>query len=646
MGRQPDYAVLLEKTTSKRDEALAMTTFVVPAAREPRTSRSLLAWGAWQFLTAIYGLVWMLLIGVVAEIVTRRFRWRAFAMGTLFMAAGVTGTTMAIQVDPNRFGDNAVILTWSAALVVAAITGCIIARLSRGIGYWESYLAMLVCLGAGYVQLRWGFHNLAMRLTGQQPSYVELFAGIEPGHRMLGDLWLALLIMWAAIGHTLMVFGGSLVFLVYGEDGVADFSFGYERFMALRQLSSQRKGLVSVTAIVAILGVAVGVAALVAVTAVMSGYQDDIQARILSTNAHLVVQKYGVDFSEHAKVAEIAREVPEVIASTPFVFNEASFSYGEHGLGVLLKGVVPETAGDVTEVTRNLCERVEAGRCVPFAEPSAAHFVHMLRPDDGVPGIVVGLELFKRQGMAIGDLVTLTTPVSLANVRNTAPKRMQFRVTGVFRSGMHEFDSRLTYLELEASQELLGLGHSVSGVELKLTDPQRVEAIASKVLRAVGRYPYRTLDWRELNQGIFRALFLQKTVFYSILVNIIVVAAFNIASTLFMTVIEKAREIGVLKSMGASDASIMKIFVIEGWIVGLVGTAIGLALGIGVAVALSQLKLQIAADVYMVDSLTVRLRPLEIVLTAFAAFVISHLATIYPAMRAAKQRPVDAMRYD
>jgi lipoprotein-releasing system permease protein len=210
---------------------------------------------------------------------------------------------------------------------------------------------------------------------------------------------------------------------------------------------------------------------------------------------------------------------------------------------------------------------------------------------------------------------------------------------------MHEFDSRLTYLELTASQELLGLGNSVSGVELRLTDPQRVEAIAGKVLRAVGRYPYRTLDWRELNQGIFRALFLQKVVFYSIIVMIIVVAAFNIASTLFMTVIEKSREIGVMKSMGASDASVMKIFVIEGWIVGLVGTAFGLALGIVVAILLGNLELQIAPDVYMVDSLSIRLRPLELVVTALAAFVISHLATVYPALRASTQRPVDAMRY-
>ena len=603
-------------------------------------------WGAWQIVMAIYGLLWVVIVGLVQAIRRREFHWGAFSLGAVLMMAGVTATTMAIQVDPNRFGDDAVILTWAAALLVSMVVGAVIARLGKRIGYWESYAAMLISGALAYVHLRYGFQNLWAKVAGEHTSYLDMLGVLAPGQRMLGDLWLALWGIWLFIGFVLMIFGGSLVFLIYAEDGVRDLKMGYERFIGLRQLVTQRRGLVSVTAMVAITGVAVGVAALVAVTAVMSGYQSDIQARILSTNAHLVVQKYGVDFSEHEKIAETARDVPEVLATTPFVFNEASFSFGDRGMGVLLKGVVPETAGAVTEVTRNLCERVEAGRCIPFGGDVDNQLTRMLRPASGVPGIVVGLELFKRQGLSVGDLVTLTTPVSLASVRNTAPKRMQFQVTGVFRSGMHEFDSRLTYLELGAAQSLLGLGSSVSGVELKLTDPQRVEAIATKVLRAVGRYPYRTLDWRELNQGIFRALFLQKAVFYSILVMIIVVAAFNIASTLFMTVIEKAREIGVLKSMGARDGSIMKIFVLEGWIVGLVGTGIGLALGIGVAVALSQLKLQIAADVYMVDSLTVRIRPLEIVLTAVAAFVISHLATIYPAMRAAKQRPVDAMRYD
>jgi lipoprotein-releasing system permease protein len=623
-----------------------MTSIVVPAAREPRTSRSLVAWAAWQVVMAIYWLLWLLLFGVFMDMWKRRFRGWAFALGTLLLMAGVTATTMAIQIDPNRFGDDAVILTWAAGLVIAAVVGAVIGRLGKRVGYWESYAAMLVAAAVGFVQLRWGFQNLWTHFHGEHATYLDVLGALAPGQRMFGDMWMVLWGSWAVMGFVLMVFGGSLVFLVYGDDGVRDVSMGYERFIGLRQLVAHRRGLVSVTAFVAVTGVAVGVAALVAVTAVMSGYQSDIQSRILSTNAHLVVQKYGVDFSEHEKIAEIVRDVPEVLATTPFVFNEASFSVGDHGLGVLLKGVVPETAGAVTDVTRNLCEHVQDGHCVPFTSGADESFAKMLRPQDDVPAIVVGLELFKRQGLSLGDMVTLTTPVSLASMRNAAPKRMQFRVTGVFRSGMHEFDSRLTYLELGASQELLGLGNAVSGVELKLTDPQRVEAIATKVLRAVGRYPYRTLDWRELNQGIFRALFLQKAVFYSILAIIIIVAAFNIASTLFMTVIEKSREIGVLKSMGARNGSIMKIFVLEGWIVGCIGIAIGQALGIGVALALSQLKLHIAADVYMVDSLTVRIRPLEIIVTAIAAFIVSHLATIYPALRAAEQRPVDAMRYD
>ncbi|MBI3180293.1 MAG: ABC transporter permease [Deltaproteobacteria bacterium] len=223
---------------------------------------------------------------------------------------------------------------------------------------------------------------------------------------------------------------------------------------------------------------------------------------------------------------------------------------------------------------------------------------------------------------------------------------MDFRIAGAFRSGMHDFDARLVYTELSAAQRLLGMGDVVSGVEFKVRNVDDADRTAERVLRAVGSYPYRKLDWRKLNENIFVALEMQKFLMFLILTFIVVVAAFNIASTLFMAVIEKARDIAILKSMGARDGGIMKIFVLQGWLVGGAGTLLGVGLGLLLCALLSQLRIEIAADVYQVEYLRVRVLPSEILLTAAAAVVISHLATLYPALRAARQRPVDAMRYD
>ncbi|MEL6547238.1 MAG: ABC transporter permease, partial [Myxococcota bacterium] len=302
----------------------------------------------------------------------------------------------------------------------------------------------------------------------------------------------------------------------------------------------------------------------------------------------------------------------------------------------------------VTGIASNLCKDLKDRECRRYNNENQARnaLTDAVKDEGGVPTLLVGAELFEKLDLEEGATVLLSTPVGLADARGNAPKRMRFRLGRAFRSGMYEFDSRLVYASLEATQRLMGMGKAVTGVELRVSNPDRVEMTSNRVLRAIGRYPYRTLDWRKLNEGIFRALSLQKIVFFLVLSFIIVVAAFNIASTLFMAVVEKSAEIGVLKSMGARDTSIMRIFVMEGWIVGGLGTAVGIGTGLLVCSALNAMSISIAANVYMVDSLTVRIRPLEVTLVAVAAMVISHLATLYPALKGARARPVDAIRYD
>jgi len=429
---------------------------------------------------------------------------------------------------------------------------------------------------------------------------------------------------------------------------VAERGFGMEWMLASRHLTSKSGGPISVTATVAVVGVALGVASLVVVTAVMSGYQRDIRDRILSTNAHLVIQKYGIDFDSYRETMARAIKVPGVLAASPFTFNEVLIASGDHAVGVLLKGVDPVTAPHVTAIEENLCMDYDAtGICHHgSAVASRGELQRLLNPTAAVPTIIVGAELLKKLGQQVGADVILTTPVGIAGARGNAPKRLPFRIAGVFRSGMYDFDARLAYSELGASQRLLGIGDTANGVELRIDDPERVESLTPKVLRAVGRYPYHAIDWRELNEGIFTALKLQKIVMFLVLAFIVVVAAFNIASTLFMAVVEKIGDIGVLKSMGAHDVSVMKVFVIEGWLVGSLGTALGVLLGLTIAFLIGRMKISIAADVYMVGTLSVRILPIEIGVTAFSALAISHLATIYPALKAARARPVDAMRYD
>jgi lipoprotein-releasing system permease protein len=609
---------------------------------------SFLFWALSQLLQGIKFIRDCLFWGVISSIIKREFCWKAWLAGLVTMVVGVWGVSkLAFQSGHLGAGPNELVL-WGGVLGVATLAGAWSAKLARSLALWECYLAVLVATGLFSVELAIGWE----RLLGFQASTLDhefgLFGVMSQGALLLGSMWMTLVVL-AALGALLAsILGASFGYLVFSDDGRLDGHAEMEWMISRRHLAG-RRGLFSVTAWVAIVGIGLGVAALISVTSVMSGYQLDIQEKILSTNAHLVIQKYGVDFNEHQEVSKKALSAEGVLAAAPFTFSEAMMSAGREGIGVLVKGIDPARAAGVTSIEENLCVDIKDGQCIGPTDASGdspATLSNWLGGSDGLPRAILGQHLFERIDKPVGSVVALTTPVGIAGAHGNAPKRIHVRISGVFRSGMYEFDSRLLYVALGTGQTLMGMGEAVSGVEIRVADPASVDVLSSRVLASVGNYPYRSVDWRQLNSGIFTALKLQKIVMFLVLAFIVVVAAFNIASTLFMAVVERSHEIGVLKSMGVRDSSIMKIFVMEGWLVGGLGTIAGVIGGLLICAVLARLDIGIAADVYMVEALQVRVDPLEVSMVVVAALVISHLATIFPALRAARQQPVDAIRYD
>ena len=604
-----------------------------------------------QFKELFYHLLMLLGGGIVRGLWRRQLHVGALmaALAVLLLAGGATSGAI-FWARAQHLALPAVAL-WAVTLAAAMAAGSTAAWLCRRMAMWELYAATACACGAAYALL-------ARPLTTGADQVAVYFGPTQNlGLELLGPLWDHLLLLWAPLMLMAAAVGASLTVLFCGmgpgtRSRSRELGVALEWRLAVRHLSGRRAQAISTTAIVTVLGVALGVASLIVVTAVMSGYQNDIQHKILSTNAHLVVQKYGIDFTEHAQVCQQALAVPGVAAAAPFAFNEAMLSVGGRGLGILLKGIDAKAAAGVTATARHLCLNegdalnVDAPTC-RWADDGGPALLDALlaEPADGLPAIIVGLSLYRRLGVPLGTQVHLMTPVGMAGSRGGAPKRMAFRLAGVFASGMHEFDAHLVYASLPAAQRLLGLGSSVSGVELRLDRADNVAAVGEQLMAALGHYPYRSLDWRELNASIFMALSLQKVVMFLVLAFIVVVAAFNIASTLFMAVVEKGPQIAVLLSLGATRATIMKIFVLEGWLTGLAGTALGALMGLGATFALAHLRVSIAADVYMVDALTVALAPQEVALTIGAALIICHLATLYPALRATRARPIDLLRH-
>ena len=601
-------------------------------------STNVLTWSLRQVLVVVR-LLWFVSVGgLVQSIRSRSFGWLSSFVALAGSLVGVALLRDFLEhyylVNPGLVVPYAVLGWFGLWVLVSFLQGLKLAK----IPVWESYALLIIVTAITYIELN---SNVISNLfVTSEDKLMQWQNSLVPGQRLMGSLWDRLLILSALTGWVVAIFSGSIAMMLRTRSHGLQPGSTFEWFVTQRHVRGARSFL-SMTSIVAMMGVALGVASLIAINGVMTGYQLDVQEKILETNAHLVIQKYGTDFTEYPDVIESLASQPDVVAMAPFAFSEAMIGRAGKGQGVLVKGVEPELGIKVTSVAQHICTGFRDDRCM---ERGLGSLTEQLLSIDGISKAVVGIELARAMDLEIGDLIKVTTPVGIAGARGNAPKSMRFRVGGVFYSGMHEFDARLLYVTLPAAQRLFGLSGAVHGVELKVNKPDEVTALSKRALEVLGGFPYRTSDWRQLNHGIFSALAVQKVVTFLVLTFIVVVAAFNIASVLFMGVVERAQEVGILRAMGASTVQIMKIFVFEGWLVGGLGTLIGLVFGLSAAWFLERMELSIAADVYMIDTMRVVVKWEELCVVVVAAVIISHLATIFPALRASRQSPVEALR--
>ncbi len=418
----------------------------------------------------------------------------------------------------------------------------------------------------------------------------------------------------------------------------------YEIFVGLRYLRAKRRTrTISLNTFISITGITLGVAALIGTLGIMTGFKEDMQAKILGTTSHVVVQARGQQtMAGYSELIHQVEEVPGVVAATPYIFKQVLLTSKTGVRGVVLRGIDPNKEPEVTEMTKN----VKSGTVQDLdvqRQPQPAP-ADTDTQTDRKPGIIVGKELAMRLGVVVGDRINVVSPVGPISALGMTPKIRPFQVVGLFESGMYEYDSSLAYISLEEAQRFFSLGRTATGIEVKVEDVFTADAVANRIAAQLGT-GYMARDWMLLNRNLFSALRLEKTMMFLLLVLITLVASFNIVGTLTMIVNEKQREIAILKAMGATPQAIMRIFMLNGLVIGLTGTAIGIPLGY-TFLYLIENYWTFDQTVYYISHIPVHVKALDVILVSFSAILISFAATLYPSWQAAKLAPVSALRYE
>jgi lipoprotein-releasing system permease protein len=452
--------------------------------------------------------------------------------------------------------------------------------------------------------------------------------------------------------------------------------------VSARHVRATKSGFLTVISVLSIAGVAVSSCALVSVVSIMGGFGQDLKRKILGNNAHITIDTQAKGgFGQWESVLERARIVPGVAAVTPVVSGEAMASSPANTAGVLVRGIDSESIGSVIDLLKN----IEVGKFDYLKDPQR---LLQLPPDEVIgmgpggepflrgpdlgygswsggmpsridpalkdvlkgppvrPGVVIGRELAKSLHVYVGDEISLISPLGDLGPMGVMPRMKRFRVAATFYSGMYEYDATHVYVLLPVAQDLFSMAGNISGVEVRAVEGERASEVRPLVEEEIARGDLRVRDWRELNKNLFSALKLERIATFIILSIAIAVASFCIICTLLLMVTEKGKEIGILKALGTTDGSIMRVFMLEGVVIGAIGTAFGVATGVSLCLGLSWYGLRLDPEVYYIDQLPIAINWGDYGLVALCAIAICTLATIYPALAASKLRPVDALRYE
>ena len=413
----------------------------------------------------------------------------------------------------------------------------------------------------------------------------------------------------------------------------------YELFIGLRYLRARRQEtFISLITVISVLGVMIGVMTLNVVMAVMTGFEETLRDRLLGINAHIALLKSGDQLAEYEELVQQVVKQEGVVAASPAIYGQVMLTSGSRVSGVVVRGVDPDRVNAVVDLQRYMKQGSIAG--LKQQNPVQVQDRTIM-----LPGVIMGERLAAQLGVFVGSPIQVVSPLGSPTAIGVIPKVRRFVVTGLLNTGMSEIDSTLVFMGLADAQKFFELGNAVSNIEIRVDDVNQSREIADRIQLQLG-FPYLTEDWTRLWPNLFSALQLEKTVYFLVLLLMVLIGAFNIISTLVMVVMEKRKDIAILMSMGATRASIRKIFLLKGFIIGIVGTTLGLLLGLVVCTLIAQYRFELPKDVFLISTVPVRIYFSNFMIVTLASFIVCLLASIYPARQAAKLDPVEIIRYE